>query len=172
MDGYFDYVVGRYRKGSKGEVFLAGFPLLMDAQKYAEYFSGDYLFNGGFMFIDSSEGVHILGKHDHSSAKSEWYAPDNIHQAIIFDSTQDENVDLSSYLPIDDYYRFTKGISLHEQRISLRKSLMEQELKTRSEKYSIHERLSQNKEIISQRTETSRDNQAEKENVQHNNETR
>ena len=111
----FDFVVGRYRKGAKAETFLAGFNSLIDAKEFAEYTSGNYLTNG-FMFIDTPKGMHILGEHDHYSAKSQWYEPDNIQKAIIYDARKDRNIDLDAYLPIRDFYRFTKGVSLLEQR--------------------------------------------------------
>lgn len=111
----FDFVVGRYRKDAKAETFLAGFNSLIDAKKFAELKLFDKYTNG-FMFIDTPKGMHILGEHDHHSTKSQWYAPDNIQKAIIYDARKDRNIDLDEYLPIRDFYRFTKGVSLLEQR--------------------------------------------------------
>lgn len=109
----FEYVTGWYSKKTGQVKPLGGFPSLKAAKEFSE--TVDTLFWGnGFFFIDSPEGIHIKGEEKFWGNKRKWYSPeevksDEVKLWQIKKNGDEEIVRFDSYLPYDDYKKFTQG---------------------------------------------------------------
>lgn len=106
----FEYVSGWYSQKTKQVKPLGGFTSVKLAKEFTD--SVDTLFWGnGFLFVDSPEGVHIKGMENVN--KTKWYSPEEVKndavKLFLLKNNHDYIVPLYSFLPYDDYIKFTQG---------------------------------------------------------------
>jgi len=87
----FNYIVGRRLLGNKIDIILGGFATMELAKDYAEMVEVDYN-NRGYMYLDASDGRHILGA-DLKDEKNVWYGPSQ--EVFVYDSKVDRVVNIS-----------------------------------------------------------------------------